>query len=782
MGIDASRSLNGIRSNKRERRKGFRNILCENLERRELMAGDILDLDFRLLSVAPNTGEILSTTRENNLSESPRELIFRFAGGEDVRQNTLRNGIRISRAGGDGIFGAGGVSTDILVTPEYLDFADTSNRRVVVARFSQPLPDDLYRVEVFGVDLPAQGINAVRTIDNDPLKPRKSGTDRDSYQFNLELGTKITAIVPQPLRRGVGGALSQKLDTIDVYFNDSELYDRKVSTGDLAPAADPRVVDPRYYNLIFTNDSVSPFDDKVFTPTKVTFDPATKAATLEFANSIHALGGSGTYRLRVGSDTPLSSEVNNQTVPLQVLGADPQGFLSGAFGINGGASISDSFSTILQQEIRVASDPLLLDFPGSSQEPGHRDIQEDRSLRSPDLIWGPPNFAPDADPQIRTIRYNFMDNQAYGVDTSGRRLFTAITTEQKQRVREVFEFYSRHMGVDFVEYTGPTAPGIFNIVVGDMIPIGSTISGPGDMLGVAGAAPNPDNPRESWDMVILDGSEPWDNAFGFGVSQKPLGGEVVPATPIAGQADPQNGPFSFFTTAMHEIGHLLGFDHTYDLPAGTIMGSDSNGGTTNAQGGIVGTRLNSSANPLEQIFPGTIDQLHGQHLLRPDNRDVDLYRFDLATAGQVRLETIAERLNNSSNLDTYITLLKRDAVTGQLTIVAANNNYISQDSLIDVSLTAGEYFVSVTGKGNEDSDPQVRDTGSGATSQGRYQLRFDFKSTASSSIAEQSFTSSAIGTALDGDGDGIAGGDFNFWFRAVGGYGTTSASIRHIQG
>ena len=780
MGIDASRSVNGIRSNKGERRKGFRNILCENLERRELMAGDILDLDFRLLSVAPNTGEILSTTRENNLNESPRELIFRFAGGEDVRQSTLRNGIRITRAGGDGIFGAAGVSTDIFVTPEYLDFADTSNRRVVVARFSQPLPDDLYRVEVFGVDLPGQGINAVRTVDNDALKPRKSGTDRDSYQFNLELGSKITAIVPQPLQRAANGTLSQKLDTIEVYFNDSELYDRKVSTGDLAPAADPRVVDPRYYNLIFTNDSVSPFDDRVFTPTKVTFDPATKLATLEFANAIHTLGGSGTYRLRVGSEASISSVTNPATVPVQVPGTDPAGFLSGAFGINGGAPINGSLSTILQQEIRVASNPLQLDFPGSSQEPGHRDIQEDRSLRSPDIIWGPPNFAPDASPEIRTIRYNFMEGQAYGVDSSGRRLFTAISTEQKQRIREVFEFYSRYMGVDFVEHTGPTAPGIFNVIVGDMIPVGSTISGPGDILGVAGAAANPDNPLESWDMVILDGSEPWDNAFGFGVSQKPLGGEVVPATPIAGQTDPQNGPFSFFTTAMHEIGHLLGFDHTYDLPAGTIMGSDSNGGTTNAAGGVVGTRLTSSANPLEQIFPGTIDQIHAQHLLRPDNRDVDLYRFELAAAGQVRLETIAERLNNSSNLDTYITLLKRDAVTGSLSIVSANNNYISQDSLIDVALSPGEYFVAVTGKGNEDSDPQVLDTGSGATSQGNYQLRFDFKSIDSRSIAEQSFTSSAVGTALDGDGDGIAGGDFNFWFRAASGYGTTSATPRTL--
>lgn len=775
MGIDASRSANSNRSKLQERRKGFRNILCENLERREVMAGDILDLDFRLLSVAPNTGEILSTTRSNTLNESPRELIFRFAGGDDVRQSTLRNGIRISRSGGDGVFGAGGVSTDILVTPEYLDFADAGNRRVVVARFSQPLPDDLYNVEVFGVDLPAQGINAVRNVVNDPLKPRKSGTDRDSYIFNLELGTKITAIVPQPLNRATNGTLSQDLDTIEVYFNDGELYDRRISTGDLSPNADPTVVNPRFYNLIATGDSVSPFDDRVFNPIKVTFDPSTKMASLQFAGPIHTLGGNGTYRLRIGSDSPISSVTNNTNVPLDIPGTDPQGFLSGAYNINAGLPISGSFSSILEQEIRTESNVLQLDFPGSAQEPGHRDIQEDRSLRSPDVIWGPPNFAPDADSEIRTIKYNFMENQAYGVDSSGRRLFTSITSEQKQRVREVFEFYSRYLGVDFQEYTGPTTPGIFNVVVGDMIPIGSTISGPGDLLGVAGQAPDPDDPFTSWDMVILDGSEPWDNAFGFGVSQKPLAGEVVPDNLIA-----QAGPFSFFTTAMHEIGHLLGLDHTYDLPAGTIMGSDSNGGVTNAQGGVVGTRLNSSLNPLEQIFPGIIDQIHGQHALRPDNRDVDLYRFELTTNGQVRLETFAERLNNSSNLDTHLTLLKRDAGTGALSIVSVNNNYISQDSLIDVPLTAGEYFVAVTGKGNEDNDPQVLDTGSGATSQGRYQLRFDFKSTNSSSISEQSFTSTAVGSPLDGDGDGIAGGDFNFWFRAAGAYGTASGSPRTL--
>jgi len=368
MGIDASRSANN-RSKQQERRNGFRNILCENLERREVMAGDILDLDFRLLSVAPNTGETFSTTRSNTLSESPRELIFRFAGGDDVRQSTLRSGIRISRSGGDGVFGSAGVSSDIIVTPEYLDFADAANRRVVVARFSQPLPDDLYNVEIFGVDLPAQGINAVRNVVNDPLKPRKNGTDRDSYVFNLELGSKITAIVPQPLNRAANGTLSQDLDTIEVYFNDSELYDRQISTGDLAPLADPTVVDPRFYNLIATADSVSPFDDRVFNPIRVTFNPATRMASLQFAGPIHSLGGSGTYRLRIGSDSPLSSVTNPGTVPFDIPGADPQGFLSGAYNINSGVPITGSFSSILEQEIRTVSNALQLDFPGSSQEP-----------------------------------------------------------------------------------------------------------------------------------------------------------------------------------------------------------------------------------------------------------------------------------------------------------------------------------------------------------------------------------------------------------------------------
>lgn len=714
MGIDASRSANK-RSKQQERRKGFRNILCENLERREVMAGDILDLDFRLLSVAPNTGETFSTTRSNTLSESPRELIFRFAGGDDVSRSTLRNGIRISRSGGDGVFGAGGVSTDIIVTPEYLDFADAANRRVVVARFSQPLPDDLYNVEIFGTG----SSTPVRSVANETLKPTRTGTDRDTFNFDLELGTKIVAVVPQPMVRQTNGSLIQMRERIEIYFNDTELYDRSINTGAVNP--DPSVVDLQYYKLMLTQDSVSPNDDLVFSPVSVSYDPAVRRAVLTFSGPIDELpgvGNSGTFRLRVGSNEAVASLATPIVPTRPALTADPSGFLSGAFQLNNGNPLSGSFSTILSEEIRNATTILPNDFPGSIFEPGHRDIQDEVHVG-----------APDADPETTQLRYSFMEGVPYGTDIAGRPVFTSITPDQKQRVREVFEFYSRKLGLDSVEFAGTSVngDGVLKVVVGDMAPNGG-VSGPGDVIGIAGG-----------ELAIMDGAEAWDNTFGLGSN--------LPGTQ------------SFFITAMHEIGHLLGYSHTYDLPNGTIMGSDG--------------RLSIGAPPTEQIFPGDADVIHGQHMYRPDNRDVDLYRFVVSpgTTGRLRAETIAERLNDSSNADTHLSLLRREA-DGTLTTLAANDNYFSQDSFLDVTLTPGEYFVSVTGSGNQDNNPLTADTGSGATSQGRYDLRVDFQTTTASSIVEEKFGSTAKGSALDGDGDGIAGGNFDFWFRAASPVGT----------
>ena len=703
MGIDASKSADRNRSSIKLRRKEFRTLLCENLERRDLMAVD----GPRLLSIAPNLGEIFSTTSANNLNESPRELVLRFDANLSAASVQNGSGIRISRSGGDGIFGNTG---DVIVQPAFLNFSDPQNSRVVVARFAQPLLDDLYRVEVFGVDIPSQSVSALRdTVGvGQLLKPRRVGTDRDTYDFDLELGTKIIAVVPQPIVRDAGtGALTRRGDQIEVYFNDSELYNLPVTS--IPGGLNPTVVDPSFYNLLFTKDTIGPADDVVFSPKPdgISYDPVLRKATLTFAQDIDQLTGvGGTFRLRVGTSltaTPITL--------VDLTATDPGGDLQSAANIG----TPGSFSTVISQQIVTTTNPLLNDFPGSNFEPGHRDIQDESHL----------GLTTDSTQGITTVFYSFMDNQPYGSDSLGRPVFSSISPEQKQRVREIFEFYSAQLGIDVVEHLGPTVTGdgIKKVVVGDLNPLLGS-SGPGGTIGIAPVG---------GELAIMDGAEAWDNTFGYGSN--------IPGTQ------------GFFETTLHEIGHLLGLSHTYDLPPGTIQGSER--------------ILGRVGNPLEQIFPGDDDVIHGQRLYRPDNRDVDLYRFVLAEKGDFRAETIAERLNNSSNLDSYLTLLRRDGATGALTVVATNNNYFSDDSLISLSLEPGEYFISVTGKGNEDNNPETSNTGSGAVSQGRYDLRVDFKSSVVNGIVEEVAGSTRKGSALDGDGDGLAGGNFDFWFRSA---------------
>ena len=69
-------------------------------------------------------------------------------------------------------------------------------------------------------------------------------------------------------------------------------------------------------------------------------------------------------------------------------------------------------------------------------------------------------------------------------------------------------------------------------------------------MSAGGASPDPMVP---WPTAIMDSSDLWDDKFGESL-------------------DP--GRNSWFDTAMHEIGHLLGLGHTYDLPRLTVMGDE----------------------------------------------------------------------------------------------------------------------------------------------------------------------------------------------------------------
>ncbi|MGB7329055.1 MAG: tandem-95 repeat protein [Rubripirellula sp.] len=88
------------------------------------------------------------------------------------------------------------------------------------------------------------------------------------------------------------------------------------------------------------------------------------------------------------------------------------------------------------------------------------------------------------------------------------------------------------------------------------------------------------------------------------------------------------------------------------------------------------TFLNATINSLnentlkgdEPSFPGNYDILHGQYLHRPDSVDVDLYRFvidlgDDDRVGTLTAETFAERLADSSSLDTSLQLFKEEAAS-----------------------------------------------------------------------------------------------------------------------
>ncbi len=52
----------------------------------------------RLLSVAPNSGEIFSFNQTTTLSSAPTELVLRFDGSSDLDETTLARGIRVTRA------------------------------------------------------------------------------------------------------------------------------------------------------------------------------------------------------------------------------------------------------------------------------------------------------------------------------------------------------------------------------------------------------------------------------------------------------------------------------------------------------------------------------------------------------------------------------------------------------------------------------------------------------------------------------------------------------------
>ena len=97
-------STAGRRDRLRQKRREKRRTLLENLETRQLLAGP------DLIGIQPNEGSLLFDGTVLNVS--PREIVFQFDDNTQIDPDTL-SGIRITRAGEDGVFESATVTTDL---------------------------------------------------------------------------------------------------------------------------------------------------------------------------------------------------------------------------------------------------------------------------------------------------------------------------------------------------------------------------------------------------------------------------------------------------------------------------------------------------------------------------------------------------------------------------------------------------------------------------------------------------------------------------------------------
>ncbi len=177
----------------------------------------------------------------------------------------------------------------MVVEPGFVGLGESP--REVVFRFAEPLPDDIYQIDILGM-----GPFALRNVDGELFQDGVNLTQN----FSINLGPQVVAVVPEPVRRGANGALSPDTGLIEVHFNDD----------DLVPTL---AENPAFYQLIFTRDTVNNGDDVIVQPVTVDYNSITNIVTLDFQRPLSRIPDpanpgqflEGAARLRVGANEGL---------------------------------------------------------------------------------------------------------------------------------------------------------------------------------------------------------------------------------------------------------------------------------------------------------------------------------------------------------------------------------------------------------------------------------------------------------------------------------------------
>jgi VCBS repeat-containing protein len=747
-----------------------RRNLVQQLEDRRLLAGP------ELIAIRPDAGGLLRDG--DTLNTAPSEFNLQFRAGANIDESSITaDSIKLVRSGGDGTFDDG---NEIDVALGYVGLenpgdTDPTNLQQIVFRPSSSaafnatdpstsFPDDIYQIQVFG-----SGGDVLTNLSGEAFN---DGVN-EFTTFRLDRGAQVVSVVPQPISYD---PLSQASDEIVVFFDDQPL--------------DPtQVVDPAYYRLVNTAGSPTASDDSTTLPESVTYDSTANRVTLKFSEAIPE----GNYRLDIGQ-----SGGDDSTTPIQVgtlnssNGFAKNGYLGDAGGVSDDASDVDLYSlqlaagstlnvTVSPQapglntrlrlvqmqggvevelesesagadadntlsypvavtgeylleitsedgstgsyllDAAVAGNPISTDDDNSTFGTatglgtlGAADVRITSNIRRQPIPL-PPRAGSEDEPGHRQIQreahigargttptlpapvrvVRYYFPDILGTDTNGDPYINLITEKEKQIIREIFEIYAQLSGYEFIE----SSPG------------GDLMIGKGDFRAVSpGLGPND------------------------GVAGLASGSFALANGAIYNQANRFFGD-GFTDVMFHEIGHSLGLGHSYDIPSN--MGS----GVPN------------------DVLPGDHDVVHLQRIVPPNSTDIDMYGFSLAESGRLRAETIAERLDTPSLLNTAMSLYRQ--VDGQWELIARNDQYFGADSFLELHLEPGDYAIGISSTGNTDYDPNVPDSGFGGTTDGAYDLQLSFEAQQDGVLRD------ADGTAFDGDADGTPGGVYSFWFQAT---------------